>query len=124
MISENENVVEHAVLSRLSSYLSCETIVHMNRISFSTNILTDHVRNKRGQQFRYKVVQCNNKGLFDISNGITNCVILVKLKYSYVNVNHSVSITGSSVFEYNYKRALPMMRESKEIIFIRRKIKK
>ena len=56
LFSENEHYVEHAVLSQLSSYLSCDTVGYMNRIRFSTKILTDGVRNKGEQQRHYKVV--------------------------------------------------------------------
>ena len=49
LFSENEHVVEHeqhAVLSRISSYLSWEIVCYMNRIRFATEIPTYHVRNK------------------------------------------------------------------------------
>ena len=42
----NKIVAEHAILSWLSSYLSCEIVAYLNSIRFSTPILTDYVSNK------------------------------------------------------------------------------
>ena len=42
---DNENVAENSVVSRLSSYLSFETVDFKNMIMFSSDILTDSVRN-------------------------------------------------------------------------------
>ena len=53
----------------------------MIRIRFSTKILTDGVRNKGEQRFRYKAVQWKNKGSFDITNDISDHVKLVQLEY-------------------------------------------
>ena len=58
----NENVVEHATLLQLSSFLSCDTVGYMNMIKFSSNILTDSVRNKREKRSCYELVQWKNKG--------------------------------------------------------------
>ena len=45
LFAVNEHVAEHAFVSRLSSYLSCDTMGFMNRIKFASDILTYHVRN-------------------------------------------------------------------------------
>ena len=45
--AENKHVAEHAVVSRLSSSLSCDSVGFRIRIRFSSDILTDRVRNKR-----------------------------------------------------------------------------
>ena len=42
----NEYVAEHAVLSQLSSSLSCDTVGFINKIKFSSDIVTDRVINK------------------------------------------------------------------------------
>ena len=62
-------------MSLLSSYLSCDTVVLMNRIKFASDILTDSVINKGEQRFRYKLVWCNNKWSFDILNDISDHII-------------------------------------------------
>ena len=49
LFAENENFAENAVVSQLSSYLSCDTVGFMNRINIFSDILTDCVRNK-GEQ--------------------------------------------------------------------------
>ena len=50
LFAANEYVAEHTVLSRLSQYLSCDTIVYIKRIRFATKILTDYLRNKGEQR--------------------------------------------------------------------------
>ena len=75
----NEHVVEHAVVSQLSSYLSCDTVGFKNRINFDCDILTDTVINKGEQWCRYSIFQWNIKGSFDIFNHISYHVTLVQL---------------------------------------------
>ena len=75
----NEHVVEHSVVSRLSSSLSCETVGFINRIKFASNILTDRVINKEEQQCSYNLVQWKNKLSFDIFNDISDHVTLFQL---------------------------------------------
>ena len=57
----NEHAAEHAVVSQLSSFISCYTVGFINRIKFASDVLTDSVINKGEQRFRYKLVWCNNK---------------------------------------------------------------
>ena len=68
------------------------------------------MRNKVEQLCRYNLVKCNIKGSFDIFDGISDYFTLVKLIDSYGRVNSSVSITGSWIYDTNYKRAFPLMR--------------
>ena len=49
---------------------------------------------------------------------------MVQLRYYYCDINHSVSITGSYIYDTNYKRAFPLMKESLDIIFSPPKDKK
>ena len=49
-------------------------------------------------------------GEFDISNDISNHVVLVQLIVTAVNVNHVVSITGCRIYDSNYKIALPLIK--------------
>ena len=89
----------------------------MDRFKFASGILTYYVRNQGEQRCRYKLVQWKNKGSFDIFNDISNYVTLSQLEDSSGNVNHTISITGSWMYDSNYKRSLPLMRESLDILF-------
>ena len=100
---------EHAIVSRILSSLSCNTIGFKNSIKFASNIITDCVRNKREQSCRYKLVKWDIKVLFDIFNDISNHVTLVQLIDTDDNINHAVSITVSWIYGSNYKRALPLI---------------
>ena len=93
LFSVNSYVEKHAVLSRLLSSLSCDTVGYMNRIRFASDILTDYYRNNGEQGYCYKLVEYTNKGLFGIFNDISDHVTLVQLKYSDDNINRIVSIT-------------------------------
>ena len=68
-------------------------------------------------RFRCTIVQWKNKGSFDIFNDISDHVTLVQLIDTAGNDNRAVSITGYWIYDYNYKRALPLMIESLDIIF-------
>ena len=46
LLAANENFAQHAVVPRLLSYLSCDTVGFKNSISFSSDILKDRVTNK------------------------------------------------------------------------------
>ena len=73
----NGHFSEHAVVNRISSYLSFDTVGFMNSIRFTSDILKDCVRNKREHRYHNKVVQWKNKGSFDIFNNISDNVTLV-----------------------------------------------
>ena len=109
LFAVNEHVAENAVMSRLSWYLSCDTVDFMNRINFNIDILTYRVIKKGEQWCHYNLVQWNNKGSFDILNNVGDHVTLFQLEYSAGNVNHAFSITGYSIYYSNYKRALNFM---------------
>ena len=44
--SAHEHIAKHAVVSQLLLYLSCDIVGFMNRIKFTSDILTDSVINK------------------------------------------------------------------------------
>ena len=85
----NENIVKHAVVSQLLSSLSCDTVGFINRVKFSSDILTERVRNKGEQWCRYEIFQWNNKVSFDVFNDISDHVTFVQLEDSAGNVNHA-----------------------------------
>ena len=92
---------EYAIVYRLLSSLSCNTIGFKNSIKFASNIITDCVRHKREQSCRYKLVKWDIKGLFDIFNDTSDYVTLVQLIDNVGYVNHTVSITGYWVYYSN-----------------------
>ena len=55
--------------------------------------------------------QCKKRGTCGILNDIIEHVILVQLMYNVENVNHELSMSGYWIYDYNYKRELPMMKE-------------
>ena len=57
-----------------------------------------------------------NKGAFDILNYISENVTLVQLMETLGNVNHAISIVGYWIFDSNYEKALPLTRESFDLI--------
>ena len=106
----NEHVAKNYFVSQLSSSLSCDTFGFMNKINFSSDILTYCVINKGEQRCCYKLFQWKNKGSFDMFNDFIGHVTLVQLEDSPGNIYHSVSIAGSWIYYSNYKRSLPLMR--------------
>ena len=75
LFAVNDHVEEHADVSQISSSLSCGTVGFINRTKFSSDILTYCAIKKGEKQCRYKLVQWNNKGSFDIFNDISDHVI-------------------------------------------------
>ena len=73
-----------------------------NRIYFANDIMLNNKRNKgearvNSQLMKYKkMVDC--KVLEDISGNVT----LVQLMDSLGNVNHTISVVGSCIFDSNY----------------------
>ena len=88
----------------------------MYRIKFSNKIITDRVSNKGEHRWRYEIVQWKKRGEFDIFNDISDHVTLVQMIYTYGHVNHAVSITRYWIYDYNYKLALTLIKESLDII--------
>ena len=75
----NKYVEEHAVVSQILSYLSCDTVVFMDRIKFASDILTYRVINEGEQWCHYNLVQWNHKVSFDIFNYINDHVTIIQL---------------------------------------------
>ena len=62
LFAANEHIAEHAFLSQISLSIKYNTVSFMNRINFSSTIITDHVWNQWEKWWRYKLFQWNNKG--------------------------------------------------------------
>ena len=71
----------------------------MNKIFFSSDIITDHVINKGEQRRRYKIVQWMNKGYFGIFNDISDHVTLFQLEDLDGNINQAASIKVYCIFD-------------------------
>ena len=65
--------------------------------------------NKGEKRFRYNLLQCNIKGLFDIFNDISDHVTSIQLRDTASNVNHDVSTTLFWMYDSNFKRDLPLI---------------
>ena len=124
LFAANKHVAENAIVSRLSSSLSCDTVGFKNRIKFDSDILTYNVINNGEQQFRYNISQWKIKGSFYIFNDINDHITLVQLRNTAGNSNQTVSITGYRVYDSNYKIELTLMIEYLDIIFPPSKDKK
>ena len=66
----------------------------LDRIQFSIDILTQHVKNKGEQRCQYKLKHWKSKGLFYILHYFSEKFTLVQLRDSYWSVNHAVSVSG------------------------------
>ena len=64
--------------------------------------------NKTKQIIVYKIDNCKVKGKFEIINDINENFTLINLVDAVVNINHSVSIVGNWIFDYNYKKVSPL----------------
>ena len=62
------------------------------------------------------IINYKNKLSFDILNNISDHVTLVQLEDSSGNVNHAIIIKWCLIYNWNYKRALTLMREYVDII--------
>ena len=65
------------------------------------------------------VINCNNieKGCFYILNNISAHVTLVYFMDSLGNMNHILSVVGGMIFDYSYKKYLPLIIELLNLIF-------
>ena len=82
----------------------------MKSIKFSSDILTECVRNTGEEWCLYKLVQWKNKVSFDIFNYISYHVKLLQLRYTAGNVNQSVIITEYWIYYSNYNIPLPLIK--------------
>ena len=79
--------------------------------------MTDRVRDKFEQHHNYKMVQWKKTVEFDILNDISDHVTLVQLIDTDGNVHHSVNINRCSLYKYNDKRALTLIKKSLDIMY-------
>ena len=87
-----------------------------NRIDFSNAVLKNQKRDKGEQVLYYKLNSYKHKGYFDKPNNIREHVTLVKLMKYIGNVNHTISVVGSQIFDSNYEKALVINRKSLDIV--------
>ena len=72
--------------------------------------MTDRVQNKSEQQLCYTLERWKKKGQFDILNHISEYVTLVQLLYTVGNVSHFVGISGTWIFDSNYKKTPTLVK--------------
>ena len=56
-----------------------------------------------------QLVQCKNKGSFDIFDDVSDHITLLQLEDLSGNINHAASITRCCIYDSNYKIALLLM---------------
>ena len=82
----------------------------MDGIKFSNQMMKDRVRDNFYQRYFYKIVQLKKTGELYIFNGISDHMTLVQLIDTAGNANHVVSITRFWIYDFNYKRALTLIK--------------
>ena len=89
---------------------------YIDIITFENAVLADRERNKSEQRICHKLEQWKKTGSYYILNNISDYVTLVQLMDSLGNMNHAVSIFGKWIFDYNYKKYLPLSIEYLNLI--------
>ena len=84
----------------------------VNRIHFATDIMINSKRNKGEARVHYKLIKYKKMGDYEILENISANVTLVELMDSLGNVNHTISVVGSCIFDSNYERALFLNKAS------------
>ena len=87
-----------------------------NHIHFANDIILNKKRNKGEARVQYKLIKYKKMGDYKILEDISANVTLVQLMDSLGNVNHSISVVGSWIFESNYERARVLNRASLDMI--------
>ena len=89
-----------------------------NRIHFSSDIMKNNKINKGETRVHYSLEKYRKKGEYDILKNISANVTLVQFMDSLGNVNHTISVVGSWIFDSNYERALVLNKESLDMKFV------
>ena len=104
---------ENAISIRIQESLKSEL---GNRIDFANDITLNNKRNKGEARVHYKMIKYKKKGDYKILEYISANVNLVQLMDSLGNVNNSISVVGSWIFDSNYERALVLNKASLDMI--------
>ena len=79
--------------------------------------MSDKARKKGAQILKYYLKQQKKNVTFDIIDDISEYVTLVQLKDSRGSVNHSVSVVGDWIIEYNFEKGLILNQASLDLTF-------
>ena len=77
-----------------------------NRIHFANDIMLKNKINKGEARVNYKLMKYKKMGDYNLFEEISANITLVQLMDSLGNVNNSISVVGSWIFDSNYERAL------------------
>ena len=69
-----------------------------------------YLKTKKEIKVHYSLIKYKQKGLYKLSEDISENVTLVQLMESLVNVNHTISVVGYWIFDSNYKKELVLNR--------------
>ena len=67
--------------------------------------MKNKLRHKGEHHLRYNLIIWKNKGDFNILDEISENVTLVQLMDTLLNVNHSISIVRSCIFDSDYEKS-------------------
>ena len=87
-----------------------------NHIHFVTAIMINNKIDKGEAGVHYKLIKYKKMGDYEILENISANVTLVQLMDSLGNVNHSISVVGSWIFDSNYEKALVLNKASLDMI--------
>ena len=88
-----------------------------NCIDFENDISKDNKRNEGESRLHYNLIKYNRNFLYKSLEDISENVTLVQLMHSLINVNHTISVVGTLIFDSNYGKAIVLNRASFDIIF-------
>ena len=77
-----------------------------NRIDFENDVLKNQRRVKDDQVLYYNIKKYKQKGYFDILNGISEHITMVKLMDYPGNGYHDIIVVGYWIFDSNYEKSL------------------
>ena len=100
--ASGEFVSARDIEGRIEESLIFQSKDYSDRIKFSNSIMLEKDQNKGYQCLNYKIEKWNVKGIFDIMNGTSKNVTLVKFMDTVENINNAVSIVGYWIFYSKY----------------------
>ena len=114
--SIGDNRVETTLANRIEESLTLHTDKFRNRIHFANGIMSNRMKIKGEHRLRYNLKVWHKNDSFDMLKNISEYVTLVHLMNSLGNLNHSISIVGSWIFDSNYDKSLCLTQESVDVI--------
>ena len=94
-----------ALVNLIEESLTLQTETFRNMIHFANDIMKNRMKIKGEQNLIYNLKGFQKNNAFDILKNISEYVNLVQLMESLGNMNHTISILGSWIFDSNYEKA-------------------